>query len=98
MTNRPVAARRPEGYIAGRALTFPQIPSIASPFTAGFAPLTPDSVDLEVQLGRLVLANPVMVASGTFGYAREMAGLVDLARLGGILPKTVTLAPRAGNP
>jgi dihydroorotate dehydrogenase (NAD+) catalytic subunit len=77
---------------------FAQILSIASPFTAGFAPLTPDSVDLEVQLGRLVLANPVMVASGTFGYAREMAGLVDLARLGGILPKTVTLAPRAGNP
>ena len=54
--------------------------------------MTPGSVDLEVQLGRLVLANPVMVASGTFGYAREMAGLVDLARLGGILPKTITLA------
>ncbi len=39
-----------------------------------------------------------MVASGTFGYAREMAGLVNLARLGAILPKTITLAPRAGNP
>jgi len=39
-----------------------------------------------------------MVASGTFGYAREMAGLVDLARLGAILPKTITLQPRAGNP
>lgn len=38
-----------------------------------------------------------MVASGTFGYAREMAGLVDLSRLGGILPKTITPAPRAGN-
>lgn len=38
-----------------------------------------------------------MVASGTFGYAREMAGLVDMARLGGILPKTITLQPRAGN-
>lgn len=38
-----------------------------------------------------------MVASGTFGYAREMAGLVDLARLGGILPKTITPLPRAGN-
>ncbi len=60
--------------------------------------MNPVSVDLEVQLGRLVLANPVMVASGTFGYAREMAGLVDLARLGGILPKTITLAARAGNP
>lgn len=39
-----------------------------------------------------------MVASGTFGYAREMAGLVDVARLGAILPKTVTPDPRAGNP
>jgi len=39
-----------------------------------------------------------MVASGTFGYAREMAGLVDLARLGAILPKTITPQPRAGNP
>ena len=38
-----------------------------------------------------------MVASGTFGYAREMAGLVDLARLGAILPKTITKDPRPGN-
>jgi dihydroorotate dehydrogenase (NAD+) catalytic subunit len=37
------------------------------------------------------------VASGTFGYAREMAGLVDLGRLGGILPKTITRQPRIGN-
>lgn len=56
-----------------------------------------DAIDLSVQLGRLTLANPVMVASGTFGYAREMAGLVDLARLGGIIPKTITLHARRGN-
>ncbi len=55
------------------------------------------SVDLSVQLGRLRLANPIMVASGTFGYAREMAGLVDLGRLGAIVPKTITFRPRAGN-
>jgi dihydroorotate dehydrogenase (NAD+) catalytic subunit len=55
-------------------------------------------VQLDVRLGRLGLANPIMVASGTFGYAREMAGLVDLGRLGAILPKTITLAPRPGNP
>ena len=55
-------------------------------------------VHLDVQLGRLRLANPIMVASGTFGYAREMAGLVDLARLGAILPKTITQDPRPGNP
>jgi len=56
------------------------------------------SIELEVQLGRLRLRNPVTVASGTFGYAREMQGLVDFSRLGGILPKTVTKAPRPGNP
>lgn len=54
-------------------------------------------VDLAVSLGRLRLANPIMVASGTFGYAREMEHLVDLGRLGAILPKTVTQEPRAGN-
>jgi dihydroorotate dehydrogenase (NAD+) catalytic subunit len=54
-------------------------------------------IDLSVALGRLSLRNPVLVASGTFGYAREMAPLVDFAKLGGIIPKTVTQAPRAGN-
>jgi dihydroorotate dehydrogenase (NAD+) catalytic subunit len=58
----------------------------------------PADVRLDVQLGRLRLANPVMVASGTFGYAREMAGLVEMSRLGAILPKTITQEPRAGNP
>lgn len=60
-------------------------------------PLATTSVDLSVQLGRLRLPNPILVASGTFGYAREMEGLVDLSRLGGILPKTITQEPRAGN-
>lgn len=55
-------------------------------------------VDLSVQLGRLSLKNPVLVASGTFGYVREMAGFVRLERLGGVIPKTVTFRPRAGNP
>src|ERR671936_2275852 len=54
-------------------------------------------MDLSVTLGRLSLSNPILVASGTFGYAREMAGAVDFARLGGLIPKTVTRAPRAGN-
>ncbi len=63
-------------------------------------PMPPTSADvrLNVQLGRLRLANPIMVASGTFGYGREMAGLVDVSRLGGILPKTITQQPRPGNP
>jgi dihydroorotate dehydrogenase (NAD+) catalytic subunit len=55
-------------------------------------------LDLRVDLGRLRLANPILVASGTFGYASEMAGLIDLSRLGGILPKTITKDPRPGNP
>lgn len=54
-------------------------------------------IDLAVTLGRLKLANPILVASGTFGYAREMAGIVDFAKLGGIIPKTVTAAARIGN-
>ena len=53
---------------------------------------------LAVQLGRLQLPNPILVASGTFGYAREMEHLVTLSRLGGIIPKTVTQQPRPGNP
>ena len=54
-------------------------------------------VDLNVTLGRLLLKNPVLVASGTFGYVREMAGFLQLDRLGGVIPKTVTARPRAGN-
>jgi len=54
-------------------------------------------MDLSVTLGRLRLRNPVLVASGTFGYAAEMAALVDFSKLGGVIPKTVTAAPRAGN-
>ena len=56
-----------------------------------------NELDLSVELGRLRLRNPIMVASGTFGYAREMERLVDLGRLGAILPKTITCLPRPGN-
>jgi dihydroorotate dehydrogenase (NAD+) catalytic subunit len=53
--------------------------------------------DSSVRLGRLHLKNPVLVASGTFGYVREMTRFFDVARLGGVIPKTVTARPRAGN-
>src|SRR5262245_36129990 len=46
--------------------------------------------NLAVQLNRLSLPNPILVASGTFGYAREMQAFIDFRRLGGIIPKTVT--------
>jgi dihydroorotate dehydrogenase (NAD+) catalytic subunit len=55
-------------------------------------------LDLAVSLGRLQFRNPILVASGTFGYARELAGTVDFGRLGGVIPKTVTAQPRIGNP
>ncbi len=54
--------------------------------------------DLSVNIGRLKLKNPVMVASGTFGYAAEFADFIDLKKLGAIVTKTITLTPRKGNP
>src|SRR3974390_3274334 len=54
-------------------------------------------VDLSIDMGRLAFRNPVLVASGTFGYARELASTVNFQRLGGIIPKTVTRRPRLGN-
>lgn len=69
----------------------------AVPLPSSCRAVNPESLDLSVQLGRLRLPNPILVASGTFGYAREMAGFVDLSRLGGILPKTITAQPRIGN-
>ncbi len=54
--------------------------------------------DLSVSLNRLQLPNPILVASGTFGYAKEATAFIDFERLGGIVPKTVTPLPRAGNP
>ena len=59
----------------------------------------PSAVDLSVDLGRgLVLENPVLVASGTFGYGVEYGEVVDVERLGAICCKGTTLRPRAGNP
>lgn len=54
--------------------------------------------DLRVNIGRLSLKNPVMTASGTFGYGVEFADFIDLSRLGGIIVKGTTLKAREGNP
>ncbi|MEE4241104.1 MAG: dihydroorotate dehydrogenase [Desulfopila sp.] len=54
--------------------------------------------DLRVNIGKLRLQNPVMTASGTFGYAREFANLMNLHRLGGVIVKGISLEPRKGNP
>jgi dihydroorotate dehydrogenase (NAD+) catalytic subunit len=52
---------------------------------------------LSVQVGKLKLNNPVMVASGTFGYAKEFKEFINLKKLGAIVSKTITLKPRSGN-
>ena len=54
--------------------------------------------DLSVQIGSLKLKNPVLTASGTFGYGTEYRELMDINRLGAIITKTVTPEPRDGNP
>jgi len=53
--------------------------------------------DLSVTIAGLRLQNPVIAASGTFGYGREYAGIIDVSRLGGICTKGLTLNSRAGN-
>ena len=70
-------------------------PGAGTPPPAGPA----HEVDLRVDLGRgLVLPNPILVASGTFGYGIEYGDVVDVQRLGAICCKGTTLKPRSGNP
>ncbi|MHB8908287.1 MAG: dihydroorotate dehydrogenase [Syntrophales bacterium] len=61
-------------------------------------PNAPGAPDLSVVIGGLKLRNPVMTASGTFGYGEEYASFVDLNRLGAVVVKGVSLEPRDGNP
>ncbi|HBV96515.1 MAG: dihydroorotate dehydrogenase [Peptococcaceae bacterium BICA1-7] len=53
---------------------------------------------LEVNIGGVIMKNPVATASGTFGFGMEYTGLVDLNRLGALVVKGTTLRPRSGNP
>ncbi len=53
--------------------------------------------DLSVHIGRMRLKNPVMPASGTFGYGQEYEAYIDLSRLGAVIVKTITLKPRMGS-
>ncbi|TSA47984.1 MAG: dihydroorotate dehydrogenase [Deltaproteobacteria bacterium] len=57
-----------------------------------------NSPDLAVTIGNMILKNPVMTASGTFGYGEEYAPFVDLNRLGAVVVKGLSLEPRSGNP
>jgi dihydroorotate dehydrogenase (NAD+) catalytic subunit len=75
-------------------------PGTAGRATTAVAPTSPQrEIDLSVDLGRgLRLANPILVASGTFGYGIEYGDVVDIQRLGAICCKGTTLRPRVGNP
>jgi len=55
-------------------------------------------MNMKLEIGTLKLKNPIMVASGTFGYGEEFSQLVDLNKIGAIVTKTVTIKPREGNP
>ena len=57
-----------------------------------------NNINMSVKIGKLKLKNPVMTASGTFGYGEEYADYVDLNKLGAIVVKGLSLKPRAGNP
>ncbi len=57
-----------------------------------------EQCDLTVRIGRMVLKNPVVVSSGTFGFGGEFEDFFDLSCLGAIIPKGISLKPMAGNP
>lgn len=84
----PPAGRRPKRWR-------PSV-NLNAPIARNERPMT--EPDLSVDIGGLKLQNPVMTASGTFGYAREYAPYVDLNRLGGIIVKGLSLKPTKGNP
>ena len=60
--------------------------------------MNPHKPKLSVEIAGIILKNPVMPASGTFGYGEEFAPFVDLQRLGAIVTKGLSLNPKAGNP
>uniref|UniRef100_A0A832I2I3 Dihydroorotate dehydrogenase n=1 Tax=Eiseniibacteriota bacterium TaxID=2212470 RepID=A0A832I2I3_UNCEI len=68
------------------------------PRRAADGPPPRPAVDLAVRIGPMRLPNPVLVASGTFGYGDEYRHVVPPAQLGAVVTKTVTVRPRAGNP
>src|ERR1700732_1618116 len=91
-TSGPACSRQAEGlsYTTGTQ---------GSRFVVSSRKVNPsDRVDLSVQVGALRLANPIIAASGTFGYGLEFAHLVDLNRLGGLVTKGLSLEPIQGAP
>jgi dihydroorotate dehydrogenase (NAD+) catalytic subunit len=84
---------RRRGKCSGRAT----IPPVSSPERAS-VPEPASGVNLRVSVGSIHLKNPILAASGTFGYGLEFASLVDLNRLGGLVVKGLSAQPMAGAP
>ncbi len=104
--SKPAAPRKPApatrssagGGSLGRPAARPSAPVRIDPLEPA-APASTGPVDLSVELGRgLRLENPILVASGTFGYGIEYGDVVDVERLGAIFCKGTTLKARIGNP
>jgi dihydroorotate dehydrogenase (NAD+) catalytic subunit len=86
-----------KNVVAARNLTVLHLPAVSSPQRAS-VPEPSSGVNLRVNVGSIHLKNPVIAASGTFGYGVEFAHLVDLNRLGGIVVKGLSIEPMAGAP
>src|SRR5712664_870111 len=96
MRRHPGVARRSRPSGSARQVTH-SAPSAR--FVVSFVEVSAaDAVDLSVQIGALRLRNPILAASGTFGYGIEFAHLVDLSRLGGLVVKGLSLEPIEGAP
>jgi dihydroorotate dehydrogenase (NAD+) catalytic subunit len=101
---QPTVRRIKSAFASGPSSPGVAVPARPSAYVArptpAITPVPPDvEVDLVVDLGRgLVLRNPVLVASGTFGYGIEYGDVVDVQRLGAICCKGTTLKARIGNP
>jgi dihydroorotate dehydrogenase (NAD+) catalytic subunit len=96
----PTAPKRPPTRtpVHGRTGAATSARAVPAPPVA-IPPVAPANVDLSVDVGRgLVLPNPILAASGTFGYGVEYGDVVDLDRLGGICCRGTTLRARTGNP
>ena len=101
---RTPTVRKSRPMIGGGPSAGPSAPGatrrrpVVEPAVALESSIAPVDVDLSVDLGRgLVLANPILVASGTFGYGIEYGDVVEVDRLGAICCKGTTLKPRIGN-
>ena len=92
---RPVSAVGARAAVAGLGAPAPATPTLAERAALELIDL---SVDLAPEHGGLVLSNPILVASGTFGYGIEYGEVVDVQRIGAICCKGTTLKPRVGNP